>query len=88
MTNEAEDAPVAALSLRVTAELEPSALPRVLACFQNLNLIPQRVIAELGTRAEVHIRVDVFGMPEERLSLIAAKIGQMPGVANAYWHRL
>jgi hypothetical protein len=32
--------------------------------------------------------VDVFGLPEEQLRLVAAKIRQSPSIVHAYWHRL
>jgi hypothetical protein len=77
-----------ALCLRVSADGDPGALARVLTCFQTLNVVPRRVIAEVGTTGALYIRVDVTGLTEARLSLIAAKIGQVPCVENAYWHRL
>ncbi len=77
-----------ALCLRVSADADPGALPRVLACFQTLNVVPRRVVAELGTTGMLYIRIDVSGLTEGHLSLIAAKIGQVPCVGNAYWHRL
>jgi hypothetical protein len=76
------------LCLRVVAELDAHALPRVLTHFQSLNLIPRRVIAERGSPESIYIRVDVAGLSEERLRIITAKIAQLPGVANAYWHRV
>jgi hypothetical protein len=77
-----------ALCLRVCAEADPGALARVLNCFQSLNVVPRRVIAEQGTGGALYIRIDVTGLTEGHLSLIAAKIGQVPSVGNAYWHRL
>ena len=74
------------LCLRVTAAADPSVLPRLLGHFQNLNLTPRRVMAEFGSNALMHLSVDICGLPEERLSLIAAKFGQSPCVLNAYWH--
>jgi hypothetical protein len=82
------ECPTQALCLRVSAEADPGALTRVLACFQSLNVVPRRVIAEQGTTGTLYIRVDVTGLTEGNLSLIAAKIGQVPCVGNAYWHRL
>jgi hypothetical protein len=76
------------LRLRVVADAEPGELARVLERFQNLNVLPRRVIAEFGTDNVFHIQVDVCGSTEERLTLIAAKIGQVPSIVNAYWHRL
>ena len=89
MTSEvADDVPLAALCLRITAELDASALPRVLHYFQNLNFIPRRVVAECSTCCELHIRVDVFGMTEQRLEAITRRAAQLPGVLRAHWHRL
>jgi hypothetical protein len=76
------------LCLRVVAEADPGVLSRVLGQFQNLNIVPLRVLAELSTSAVLHVRIDVFGLPEARLTLIAAKVGQLPAVMNAYWHRI
>lgn len=76
------------LRLRVAAEADASALPRLLASFQNLNVLPRRVVAEFGVGQVLHVQIDVFGLPESRLNLIAAKLGQIPSVLNAYWHHL
>jgi (p)ppGpp synthase/HD superfamily hydrolase len=76
------------LRLRVVADADPSALARVLAVFQNLNVVPRRVLAEFDTNDILHIEVDVFGMPEEQLRLITGKIRQAPSVVNAHWHRV
>jgi (p)ppGpp synthase/HD superfamily hydrolase len=78
---------VSLLRLRVVAEADPAALQRVLERFQNLNVLPRRVIAEFGTSNTFHIRVDIAGLSEERLSRIAAKIEQAPCVLSAYWSR-
>lgn len=83
-----EHSPTQALCLRVSADADPGALARVLNCFQSLNVVPRRVVAEHGTTGTLYIRVDVTGLTEGHLSLIAAKIGQVPCVGNAYWHRL
>lgn len=76
------------LCLRVSAESDPSALARVVSFFQGLNVAPRRVLAEFGINETLHIRVDVAGLTEHRLSVITAKIGQIPSIENAYWHRL
>jgi len=76
------------LRLRVTADADPSALARVLKRFQNLNVLPRRVIGEFGTDDMLHIQVDVFGLTQEQLTLIATKIGQVPSILNTYWHRV
>jgi hypothetical protein len=78
----------ALLQLRVVSEADPSALVRVLQQFQNLNFVPRRVTAECSTTGVFHVSVDVFGLTEERLNIIAEKVGQVPSVLNAYWCRL
>lgn len=83
-----EDTTTQALCLRVSADADPGALSRVLSSFQTLNVVPRRVVAELGTSGTLYIRIDVTGLTEGHLTLIAAKIGQVPCVGNAYWHRL
>ena len=77
-----------ALCLRVVAERDPGALARVLNCFTSLNAIPRRVVAEFSITGEQHIRVDIAGLTERHLSLIAAKLGQAPMIESAYWHHL
>jgi hypothetical protein len=74
--------------LQVVADADPGAIARVVERFQNLNIIPRRLTAEFSSNDILHIEVDVFGLPDEQLALIAAKIGQAPCVLNAYWHRL
>jgi hypothetical protein len=83
-----EERATQALCLRVSADADPGALARVLTSFQSLNIVPRRVIAELGTTGALYIRIDVTGLTEGHLTLITAKIGQVPCVGNAYWHRL
>jgi hypothetical protein len=78
---------VSLLRLRVVAEADPVALQRVLERFQNLNILPRRVVAEFGTTSTFHIQVDIAGLSEERLTLIAAKIEQAPCILSAYWSR-
>jgi hypothetical protein len=74
--------------LCIVAEADPSALARVIERFHNFNVVPRRVIAEFGTNDTLHIQVDVFGLPVEQLTLIAAEIGQVPCIVSAYWHRV
>jgi hypothetical protein len=88
MTAEDPSPTTALLCLRVSTDGDPSVLTRVLAHFQNLNVTPRRVIAEFDINSLLHVRVDVSGLSEERLTLIAAKTGQNPSVLNAYWHYL
>jgi hypothetical protein len=86
-----EDTPtesIQVLCLRVTAEADPGALPRLLANFQHLNVLPRRVTAEFGSDELLHVRIDVAGVTEARLNVLAAKMGQIPTVLSAYWHRL
>jgi hypothetical protein len=78
---------VALLRLRVVAEADPAALQRVLERFLNLNVLPRRVSAEFGISNTFHIQVDIAGLSEERLSLIAAKIEQAPCVLSVHWSR-
>ena len=75
------------LCLRVAAEADPGALARVLERFQNLNVLPRRVIAEWGIAGTLHVQMDVAGLSEEMLTLITAKLAQVPCILNAYWHR-
>jgi hypothetical protein len=74
--------------LRVVADADPGTIARVLERFQNLNVLPRRVIAEFATNNMLHIQVDVCGLPEEQLKLMAAKIRQSLSVINAHWHRV
>jgi hypothetical protein len=73
--------------LCVTAEADPGALARILERFQNLNLVPRRVVAEWIANDTLHVQVDIVGLSEERVSLIAAKLSQAPSVLSAYWCR-
>jgi hypothetical protein len=74
------------LRLRIVAEADPGALALVLERFQNLNVLPRRVVAESGIAGELYIQVDVAGLPEGLVDLIVAKLGQVPCILNAYWH--
>lgn len=74
--------------LRVVADSDTSAVCIVIQRFQNLNIVPRRLAAEFGNDDRVHIEVDVCGMPEEQLAVIAGKISQSPCVHRAYWHRI
>jgi hypothetical protein len=77
---------VSLLRLRVLAEADAGALMRVLERFQNLGVLPRRVIAEFTTTDSLCIQLDVAGLEEARLTLIAAKLGELPCVTQAYWH--
>jgi hypothetical protein len=74
--------------LQVVADADPGAIARVVERFQNLNIIPRRVSAEFASNNILHIEVDVCGLPDEQLAMIASKIRQAPFIVNAYWHRL
>jgi hypothetical protein len=76
------------LRLRVTAEADLGALSRVLERFQNLNIVPRRVVAEMGTGETLHIQVDIVGMAEERLTRITAKLNEALSIRDAHWHRV
>jgi len=79
---------VALLRLHVATEADPSALQRLLSYFQNINVVPRRVVAEVGATGTLHVQIDVAGLPEGRLSVISEKIGQVACVLNSYWHRM
>ena len=87
MTAAETHTPVALLCLRVSSDSDPGVLVRLLGCFQNLNVTPRRVVAEFGGNERLHLQIDVTGLSEDRLTLIAAKIGRNPSVHNAYWYR-
>jgi hypothetical protein len=77
---------VSLLRLKVVAEADAGALMRVLERFHNLGVLPRRVIAEFTTADSLSIQVDIAGVEENRMSLIAAKLAQIPCVSQAYWH--
>jgi hypothetical protein len=74
--------------LQVVADCDPGAIARVVERFQNLNIVPRRLTAEFASNDLLHIEVDVCGLSDEQLALIAAKIRQAPCIVNVYWHRL
>jgi hypothetical protein len=74
--------------LRVTADADPGVVARVVERFQNLNVLPRRVLAESDINNRFSIEVDVLGMPEAQMTLVAAKLRQNTSVLNAYWHRV
>jgi hypothetical protein len=79
---------VSLFRLRVVADADPGAIARVIERFQHLNVVPRRVIAEFGINETVHIQVDVCGMPEEQIRIVAAKLSQATSIVSAYWHRV
>jgi hypothetical protein len=89
MTAEEHKSPTwAVLRLRVTTDGDPSALPKLLSYLTNINVTPRSVSAEFGAAGLMYVAVDVCGLPEARVSLIAAKIAEAPCVLNAHWHHL
>jgi hypothetical protein len=73
--------------VRATAEADPGALPRLLARFQNLNLLPRRVLAEHSSTGHLHVEIDVAAIPEATVQLIVTKIREMPSILDAHWCR-
>ncbi len=82
------DESVSLLQLRVVADADLSAISAVIQRFQNLTVLPRRISAEFGIDDRLHIEVDICGMREEQLSLIANKIEQSPSIHNARWYPL
>jgi hypothetical protein len=74
--------------LQVVADADSGAIARVVERFRNLNIIPRRLSAEFSCNDLLHIEVDVCGVPDEQLVLIAGKVGQSPCIVKVYWHRL
>ena len=74
--------------LQVIADADPGAIARVVERFQNSNIIPRRLCAEFSSNDLLYIEVDVCGILDEQLPLIASKIRQATSIVNAYWHRL
>jgi len=72
--------------LRVVAEADPGVLARVVGRFQNQNVVPRRVVAELGATGWLYIQVDVVDIPDDALTLIADKLRELPMVVNSHWH--
>jgi hypothetical protein len=87
-TERAENDLVVLARLRIDAEADPSVLARLIGRLQNLNILPRRVIAEFGSCNSLHIEVDISGVADGRMSLIAAKAREDVCVLNAYWHRI
>lgn len=73
----------ARLARQTPTEADPSAIGRVIERLQDSNIVPRRILAESATN-DLHIGVDVFGLTEEELSLVAGKIGQGVSVYHAH----
>jgi hypothetical protein len=76
------------LRLRVVADADPGALAQVLNRFQNLNVVPRKVLAELSLKGVFYVEVDVSGIAQECMDIVAAKIGESPCIHSARWHPL
>jgi hypothetical protein len=76
------------LRLRAVADADPGALARVLERFQNLNLLPRKVTAELSTGGLFHVEIDIGGIPEHMMSIVTDKIAASPCIHSARWHHL
>ena len=74
--------------LQVVADPDPGAIARVIERFQNLGIVLRRLTAEFASNDLLHIEVDVCGVPDEQLALIASKLRQATSIVNAYWHRV
>ncbi len=72
--------------LRVHAEADPSVLARVIERFQNQNIVPRRFTAELGATGSLYVQVEIVGMTDLSLTLIANKLSELPTVLHVYWH--
>jgi hypothetical protein len=46
------------------------------------------VTAEFCTTGAFHVQIDIAGIAETTLTSIAAKLGEVPCIQSAYWHRL
>jgi hypothetical protein len=77
---------VALTRLRVVAEADPSTLVRLLGRLQNLNITPRRVNAEFSSAGRLYIDIDLCGICQPQLALIAAKARQDICVLDAHWH--
>jgi hypothetical protein len=78
--------PLSVLRLRVAAESDPGALAQILSHFQNLNILPRKVVAEIATNGIVHVEVDITGLSGDAMTLIAAQIGEAPCILSSRWH--
>ena len=76
------------LRLRVVADADPGALARVLERFQNLNVLPRKVHADLSTNGVFHVEIDVTGIPTPMMDIVAGKIAESPSIHSARWHPL
>jgi hypothetical protein len=73
------------LRLRVVADADPGALARVLERFQNMNLLPRKVHADLSTNGLFHIEIDIAGIPRYLMDVVVGKIAESPCIHSARW---
>ena len=66
----------------IQAEAEPGVLPRVLALFAKRNLVPRRLVGDLGGSQgrDLWIDLQVAGLSPDRFAHIARCLRQIPGV--------
>lgn len=76
-----------ALTVFVTAELDPAALLRVLEPFRSINVIPRRTLAEIEPPALLRIRLEFTDLTARRLALIATRIQNAPCILDVTWCR-
>jgi hypothetical protein len=76
------------LRLRVVADADPGMLARVLERFQNLNALPRKVTTELSINDVFHVEIDVSGIPEHMMNILARKIAESPCIHSARWYPL
>lgn len=74
--------------LAVSAEPDPGTLVRVLAYFRMLNVVRGSAAAEVCVEEMPRFRIATDGLTVRRVSLLAAKIGQLPTVAGVHSCRL
>lgn len=88
LSSEASEPTYSRIRLRVAAEADPGALPRILALLHNLSLLPRRIIAECGSGDVIHVQIDFVGVSEDRITRITGLVAQGVHVLNAFWHYL
>jgi hypothetical protein len=76
------------LRLRVVADSDAGSLARILERFQNLNVVPRKVSAELSLKGVFHVEIDVMGITPHCMDIIAAKIAEATCIHSARWHPL
>lgn len=77
-----------AVCLSVSAERDPSMLVRVLTYFLILNILPRKVVAEFNAEEMQLIRIEANDITAKQVSVIAAKINQLPTVESVHWCQL